>query len=229
MQLLATGPARLPTANPQKCYLGCRSARPRPPIVIACPFCHTALAETAPPCPRCNLDLTKARGVLDPVLSVSGLTDLSQTLTPADKKTLIKASLAFNERFPQCRTLMIIKDFPPQSPLGVPLFWLFNVAGLSGDDRKHGKNRNILIVGYGLEPDLPHRPFAVPQSPPNPDLRPSAILQANALKNPTSIVNPSCTFVLNISRNSCNASNPLNKPSMSRLSASVPVSSFNSG
>ena len=75
----------------------------------------------------------------------------------------------------------------PQPPLGVPLFWLFNVAGLSGDDRKHGKNRNILIgliVGYGLEPDLPHRPFAVPQSPPNPDLRPSAILQANALKNP---------------------------------------------
>lgn len=137
--------------------------------MIACPFCHTSLAETAPACPRCNLDLKKARSVMGPVplLSASGLTDLSQTLTPADEKALLKASLAFNKRFPQCRILILIKDFAPQFPLGVHLFWLFNAAGLSGEDHKHGKNRDILIgldpsqhlagliVGYGLEPFLP--------------------------------------------------------------------------
>jgi hypothetical protein len=137
--------------------------------VIDCPFCHAPLAETAPSCPRCNLDLQRTRGLLGPVplLSPSGLTDLSQVLSAADEKSTRQATTAFHRRFPQCRILIIIKDFAPQFPLGVHLFWLFNTAGLSAEELKFGRNRDILIgvdpqqhhagliVGYGLEPFLP--------------------------------------------------------------------------
>ena len=137
--------------------------------MIACPFCQTSLAETAPSCPRCNLDLQHTRALLGPVplLSSSGLTDLTNSINPADEKAIKRASASFHRRFPQCRILIVIKEFAPQFPLGVHLFWLFNTAGLSGEDRKHGRNRDILlgldpsatlaglIVGYGLEPFLP--------------------------------------------------------------------------
>ena len=137
--------------------------------MIACPFCHTPLAETAPSCPRCTLDLQRTRALLGPVprLSSSGLSDLTQSLTPADERAIHKATAAFHRRFPQCRILIVLSHFAPQFPLGVHLFWLFNTAGLSGQSSKHGHNRDILIgldpgqkrsgltVGYGLEPFLP--------------------------------------------------------------------------
>lgn len=169
MPLLVPAAPHLPTANPRKVPLGHLPSLPIVPFVIACPYCHTALAETAPTCPRCNLDLQRTRSLLGPVplLSSSGLTDLTQSLTPADEKTIHRAAAAFRKRFPQCQPLIVIKEFAPQIPLGVHLFWLFNTAGLSADELKHGRNRDILIgldpnqqhagliVGYGLEPFLP--------------------------------------------------------------------------
>lgn len=139
------------------------------PVVIACPFCRAPLAETAPACPRCQLDFGKTRQLLGPAPppSPTKITDLAGALAPEDEDLLRKRLEAFHGQFPQCRLGIVLKDFAPQFPLGVHLFWLLNTAPPSGGERKHGRNRDLLlaldpargqaglIVGYGLEPFLP--------------------------------------------------------------------------
>lgn len=119
-----------------------------------------------PSCPRCTLDLAKTRSLLGPVpaLSPTGVTDFADCLAPDDEKPLQRRMAAFHQQFPQCRLRIVLRECAPQFPTAVHLFWLFNATG---DDRTHGRNRDILlsldpathhaglIVGYGLEPFLP--------------------------------------------------------------------------
>jgi hypothetical protein len=136
--------------------------------VIECPYCRTPLTETTTACPSCRLDLTRAKAVMGPAprLSNRGVTDFVHCLRASEERRLARAVGAFQQRFPQSRLALIFNRFAPEFPLGAHLFWLFNTSGLASQDRKWGKNRDILIgidtdrglagltVGYGLEPFL---------------------------------------------------------------------------
>lgn len=136
--------------------------------MIRCPYCRTELTETTKSCHQCQLDLERASAVMGPVprLSPDGLTDLTDTLTSAERRQLHNRMGVFSRHFPQSRILIVVNSFSDQFPLGVHLFWLFNTAGLSSHARKQGDNRDVLIgldlggrrvgltIGYGLEPFL---------------------------------------------------------------------------
>lgn len=138
-------------------------------LVIDCPFCRAPLAESTSACPHCHLDLDRARKVMGPLppIAANGITDLSETLQGSDEKAIRAASATFSRRFPQCTLFFVLNRFPPQFPLSMHLFWLFNAGELSDETHKRGHNRDILIgldpeqqcagliVGYGLEPFLP--------------------------------------------------------------------------
>ena len=136
--------------------------------MIQCPYCNTPLTETSQHCPGCNLDIERANAVMGPVplLSGSGLTDLTRTLTPADEKGIQRTLQSFQRRFPQCHLHVLVNKFADTFPPASHLFWLFNSAGLSRTESRRGSNRDILIgvdpvqhwagfiIGYGLEPFL---------------------------------------------------------------------------
>lgn len=101
-----------------------------------------------------------------PLLSDTGLTDLTFTLVPADNKAISRSLKAFQRRFPQCHLHIVVNRFVDTFPPSCLLFWLFNSAGLSGVECRRGHNRDVLIgidpaacwtgliIGYGLEPFL---------------------------------------------------------------------------
>jgi hypothetical protein len=101
-----------------------------------------------------------------PRLSNSGVTDFARCLARTEERRLARAVRGFQERFPQSRLVIVFDVFPAEFPLGAHLFWLFNTSGLATQDRKWGRNRDILVgidtgrhlagltVGYGLEPFL---------------------------------------------------------------------------
>ncbi len=136
--------------------------------MIQCPYCNTALTETSQYCPGCKLDMGKVNAVMGPVplLSSTGLTDLTRTLTPSDEKSLLRTLQAFHRRFPQCHAHVLVNNFADTFPPSAHLFWLFNSSGLSKTENRRGNNRDILIgidparewagliIGYGLEPFL---------------------------------------------------------------------------
>ncbi len=136
--------------------------------MLECPYCRTPLTENTAACPKCHLDLSRAKIVLGPAprLSHLGVSDFSGCLSDAEEKRIIRAVQHFQNRFPQSRLAIVFREFSPEFPLSAHLFWLFNSSGLASGDRKGGKNRDVLIgidtarnvagltVGYGLEPFL---------------------------------------------------------------------------
>lgn len=136
--------------------------------MIQCPYCNTALTETSVSCPDCNLNLERANAVMGPVpmLSASGITDLTRRLLPAEEKHLHRTLQTFRRRFPQSQLFILLNEFTDHFPPASHLFWIFNAAGLSRVENKRGLNRDILIgidptrhwagliIGYGLEPFL---------------------------------------------------------------------------
>lgn len=139
--------------------------------MIECPYCRAPLTETSIACPSCNLDLSRARVVLGPAprLSNRGVTDFVRCLNSSEERRLVRAVAHFQERFPQSRLAIVFSRFSSEFPLGAHLFWLFNTCGLASQDRKWGRNRDVLVgidvrrriagltVGYGLEPFLGQR------------------------------------------------------------------------
>jgi uncharacterized membrane protein YgcG len=101
-----------------------------------------------------------------PLLSSTGLTDLTRTITSADQKAIQRRLQSFERRFPQCQIHILVNTFSDTFPPASHLFWLFNSAGLSRTENRRGHNRDILIgidpvqqwagfiIGYGLEPFL---------------------------------------------------------------------------
>lgn len=136
--------------------------------MLECPYCHHTLTESSASCPQCQLEFQAAKAVMGPVprLSSEGVTDLADCLSRGDLRRLVRMVGAFRDRFPQCHLAVVFRSFSSDFPLGAQLFWLFNAGGLSSENEKGGRNRNILIgidpkaenagltMGYGLEPFL---------------------------------------------------------------------------
>lgn len=133
--------------------------------MLSCPFCQGELTEHTSQCPSCDLTLASATQILGPIpLLNQGLTDLAGTLTAREVKMIQKALRRFQGKFPEAQTHVIIRQFQEECNLSTHLFWLFNTTGLSPQEQRNGRNRDILIgldpvagtlglmVGYGLEP-----------------------------------------------------------------------------
>ncbi|MDP0489541.1 MAG: TPM domain-containing protein [Verrucomicrobiota bacterium JB023] len=106
-----------------------------------------------------------ARRVLGPIPALHpGVTDLSEALKPTEIAKLKKRIDALHQDFPQCRLHLVLNHFDSRFPLSTHLFWLFNAGGLSPEENRLGRNRDLLIgldpgqgrialiCGYGLEP-----------------------------------------------------------------------------
>lgn len=135
--------------------------------MLSCPFCQGELTEQAPQCPSCDLTLERATKILGPApLLNQGLTDLVGALSEKESKRLTKELLRFRKKFEAGQIHVIIRQFQKECNLSTHLFWLFNSAGLSPQEKRNGSNHDILIgldpasgslglmVGYGLEPFL---------------------------------------------------------------------------
>lgn len=133
--------------------------------MLSCPFCQGELTEHTSQCPSCDLTLASATQILGPIpLLNQGLTDLAGALTEREVKMIQKALRRFHGKFPEAQTHVIIRQFQEECNLSTHLFWLFNTTGLSPQEQRNGRNRDILIgldpvagtlgliVGYGLEP-----------------------------------------------------------------------------
>ena len=95
------------------------------------------------------------------------ITDLAQVLSGSENRKLERASQRLLNRFPQVDLAVVLAAVPPQIPLGVYAFWLFNRGQLSSASESGGANRLVLfcidtaghraaaMAGYGLEPFLP--------------------------------------------------------------------------
>lgn len=135
--------------------------------MLSCPFCQGELTEQTPQCPGCDLSLERATKILGPVpLLNQGLTDLVSALSMKEAKNLTKEIQRFQRKFAATQIHIIIRQFQEDCNLATHLFWLFNSAGLSPQEKRNGRNYDVLIgldpiagtlglmVGYGLEPFL---------------------------------------------------------------------------
>lgn len=134
---------------------------------MRCPYCQTPLTETAPECPGCKLNLSRATALLGPVPRIeAGVSDNSHALSETNKTRIRKRIAAIQQRFPQVLLQVACQGFPDKHPFSLYVFWIFNLGGISPSSQKAGGNRSILLVldpdagkssimvGYGLEPFL---------------------------------------------------------------------------
>lgn len=101
-----------------------------------------------------------------PRLKATGVTDFTDKLSKGECRRIEKSLSQFHRHFPQIKVQIIISPLRRDFPTPVTLFWLFNLGGFCAEDKKLGKNRDILIAvdpqesqvslttGYGLEPFL---------------------------------------------------------------------------
>ena len=134
---------------------------------MRCPYCRSALAETAAECPSCRLTLERAGKLLGPVPRLEqGVADLAGVLPRGDAARIAKEISRLRWAFPQTEVHVLLHLFPREHPFELHVFWLFNCGRFSSEDQKGGENhaillaldpeqgRSALMVGYGLEPFL---------------------------------------------------------------------------
>jgi uncharacterized membrane protein YgcG len=92
------------------------------------------------------------------------LADVAQVLSAGRRREVLKAVHALHQRFPQISFAVVLMDVPPQVPLAIQAFWLFNRASLFSAVERAGENHGVLLlldtprnravtmIGYGLEP-----------------------------------------------------------------------------
>ena len=121
-----------------------RSTRTDGSACSGAPIVGTALTENTAACPHCALDLSRANAVLGPVprLSASGLSDLAGVLKTGQPEKILRLLDDFQFRFPQSRLAVVLRNFDPKLPLATHLYWLFNVAPVSGKGNPGGTNRD---------------------------------------------------------------------------------------
>ncbi|BCX50246.1 methanol dehydrogenase [Haloferula helveola] len=134
---------------------------------MLCPYCRGPLRENSPECPACRLNLERAAKLLGPLPRIDpAVSDDTDALLPAEKKSLRKRIDKIEYRFPQVRVQVVFRHFPDEHPLSLHTFWLFNLVGFGSETEKGSENRAVLLVidpvrhdaslmvGYGLEPFL---------------------------------------------------------------------------
>lgn len=134
---------------------------------MRCPYCRTALAETTPECPACRLTLARSTSLLGQMPRFTPeLDDQERRLRNRAARQVKSAIQRLRTRFPQIELQVTLRGFPAEHPFDLHVFWLFNELMISGESRKGGDNRSILLavdptraeaalmVGYGLEPFL---------------------------------------------------------------------------
>ena len=130
-----------------------------------CPSCHQRVFEQSPACPSCGFTLAGADQFfgIPPRLN-PGLSDLAGVLRSSDEKKILHAMDQMAQEFPQVSAACVLMQIPPEIPLPVYAFWLFNRSGLISPVDKGGNcrlffllvdvqhRRVVAMVGYGLEP-----------------------------------------------------------------------------
>ncbi len=135
--------------------------------MLICPYCRKAILEDSPSCPSCSLTIEGATKILGPVpLLNRGITDLTDSLSVKERKKVNRQLRRFESTLPGSELNILIKEFDPKYSLSTHLFWLFNTAGLSPEEKSQSNNQDLLLgidpihghvaitVGYGLEPFL---------------------------------------------------------------------------
>ena len=135
---------------------------------MRCPACQNPVIENDAVCRHCGFTLEAAdRHFGIAPATTKPVTDLSQALSSSEKRKLERASLHLLNRFPQLDVAVVLVAVPPEIPLSVYLFWIFNRGQFSSASESGGANHLVLFVidtqchraaamaGYGLEPFLP--------------------------------------------------------------------------
>ncbi|MGD9417366.1 MAG: TPM domain-containing protein [Verrucomicrobiota bacterium JB025] len=132
---------------------------------MRCPYCNSALHDSAYECPNCQLSFARAKKILgalprmDPTVA-----DTTRRLSSADQTKLRRRINELRQQFPELVLQIVIHEFPDGLPLSLHVFWMFNAASFAGDSKRGKNNHSILIAldprreesavipGYGLEP-----------------------------------------------------------------------------
>lgn len=84
-------------------------------------------------------------------------------MSPAELARVRGAVRTLRGKFPQVMVQIVIHRFPPEHPIGLHAFWLFNAASFSGDANRGANNHTVMVLidparlessivlGYGLE------------------------------------------------------------------------------
>lgn len=126
------------------------------------------MIENDAACRQCGFTLEAADRAFGIVPTLTKpVTDLAHVLTGSAMRKLDRAADKLLHRYPQLDVAVVIAEVPPQVPLGVYAFWIFNRGQLSSPVETGGGNRLVLLVidtagnraatmaGYGLEPLVP--------------------------------------------------------------------------
>lgn len=135
---------------------------------MRCPACQNPVIENDSLCRQCGFTLEAAdrHFGIAPAMT-KPVSDLAEVLSGSDKRKLDRAAQRLLNKFPQVDVAVVLAPVPPEIPLGVYAFWLFNRGQLSSASESGGANRLVLFVidttshraaamtGYGLEPFFP--------------------------------------------------------------------------
>jgi uncharacterized membrane protein YgcG len=134
-----------------------------------CPYCQAPAFETTPQCPRCGFSLERVAAYYGVMPRLTpGLSDLAGLFRPQDARRIADATARLRDRFPQTTFSIVTTTLQPTQPLTAYAFWIFNRGGICTDLARGGKSRDLLLtldaanaraslmVGYGLEPFVPH-------------------------------------------------------------------------
>lgn len=135
---------------------------------MRCPACEHPIEETTALCASCGFNLSQADAHFGATLQAKPrLTDLQSHLSRSGRIAVLKATLEFEQRFPNIAFTTLIHVPSSNFPTRPYLIWLFNRSGLHSALQKGGSNRHILlwinpdtcqlsvVLGYGLEPLVP--------------------------------------------------------------------------
>lgn len=121
--------------------------------------------ETDAACRQCGFSLEVADRTfgIPPALH-RPITDTAGLLGAFARRRAAHVITEVERRFPQLSIAVVLTQVPPQTPLPLYAFWLFNRGTLSSAVEKGGDNRLVMLlidtgsdrasamVGYGLEP-----------------------------------------------------------------------------
>ncbi|MEN3941431.1 hypothetical protein WJU23_09075 [Prosthecobacter sp. SYSU 5D2] len=134
---------------------------------MRCPACRTPALEHDASCGQCGFSLDALGPVMGiPPMLDAPLADVARTLSAGRRREVLKTVHALHQRFPQLSFAAVLMEVPPQVPLAIQAFWLFNRASLFSAVERAGDNHGVLLlldtprrravtmIGYGLEPLL---------------------------------------------------------------------------
>lgn len=132
---------------------------------MRCPACRHPALEHDQACAQCGFSLEKLGLQLGipPVLNAP-ITDVTRALSGFERRGVLETIRALHQRFPQVSFVAVIMQVPPEVPLAIQAFWLFNRGSLFSAVERAGENHGVLLlidrterqavamIGYGLEP-----------------------------------------------------------------------------